>query len=251
MKGFLFVLFACMMACSMPDRGQEEMGLELTTEDSLMAKVIEAHGGQLNWEKAHIFSWNFFGVRKNTWNKQSGDFKTVFLKDSLSIAYNLHNKTGQAWIGGKEVNPDSLDFYLDIANQVWCNDAYWVFMPFKLKDSGVQVKYLGQDSSIAVPEVVEAKVCDVLELKFDSVGYTPQNKYKVFVDVASGLVAQWVYFKNDSTEVFTNVWAKYQNVGPFQLSTFYSESRQITELNYLDSLPSQFFWKASENKPEP
>lgn len=241
MKGFLFVFFGCMVACNLPKANPEKLEQNTSKEEQLVNQLEEAHGGKENWKNASIFAWNFFGARHNTWNKQSGDFKTVFLKDSLSISYNLQAKTGGAWKRGKRVNPDSLDFYLDIANQVWCNDAYWVFMPFKLRDNGVVVKYLGQDTSISVPDVVDSKFCDVIELKFDSVGYTPQNKYEVYVDTASGLVAQWIYFQNDSTEVFTNVWAKYEKVGPFQLSTFYSDSRRMTQLEYLDSLPSSFF----------
>ena len=48
----------------------------------------------------------------------------------------------------------------------WINDTYWLVMPFKLKDSGVTLKYVGDGKTQAGDDA------DVLAMTFKNVGVT-------------------------------------------------------------------------------
>jgi len=241
MKNSVLPVIAIFSFCFIACQQVAEKAEKTSKESQIIQRVLDFSGGAEAWDKAVGFQWNFFGSRMNYWNKQTGDFRTDFLKQDLSIVYNLSTQEGKAWLNQKPVVADSLAYYLDIANQVWCNDAYWVFMPFKLEDEGVSVKWLRSDSSQAEEGVEVALWCDVLELKFDSVGYTPENKYEVFVDKETGKVAQWTYFRNDSTEVFTDLWANYERVGDVKLATYHTPQRVVSELRYFSTFPDSVF----------
>lgn len=244
----LLILSVCLISCQAPNQQQSETPLSQT--EIIAQQVVEASGGLDNWNKAKNFTWIFFDRRRNTWNKQTGDFRTDFLDDSLTICYNLNTQKGSAWIKGEPVAQDTLAHYLDIANQVWCNDAYWVFMPFKLTDKGVALEYLGVDTNTSVIGHSKATPSHVLSLTFDSVGYTPQNKYHVYVDTNTHLVNQWVFFQNDSSRVFENTWADYKKVGGLNLAQYRSEKWKITELIHFDSLPEWVYNSSKEFQPK-
>ena len=74
--------------------------------------------------------------------------------------------------------PDSATMmkkYTNMAYKQWINDMYWLVAPLKIKDEGVRLRYLGEDTTQT------GIASDVIELKFDSVGVTPQNMYKLWV----------------------------------------------------------------------
>ncbi|MEZ5331564.1 MAG: hypothetical protein R2991_05830 [Thermoanaerobaculia bacterium] len=48
-------------------------------------------------------------------------------------------------------------------------------MPYKLEDPGVTLHYLGERP------MLDGRPAEVLELTFEGVGRTPQNKYHVYV----------------------------------------------------------------------
>jgi hypothetical protein len=87
-------------------------------------------------------------------------------------------------------------------------------MPFKLLDPGVTLKYLGRNKT------EDGRMADLLQLTFNQVGVTPENKYKVWVDKETRLVTQWAYYQNftDAQPKFTNRWADYKKYGNIQLS---------------------------------
>jgi hypothetical protein len=55
------------------------------------------------------------------------------------------------------------------------NDAYWLLMPYKMRDDGVVLTCAG-------PEARENRTWDKVLLTFEGVGLTPQDKYWVFVN---------------------------------------------------------------------
>ena len=70
------------------------------------------------------------------------------------------------------------------------NDSYWLFMPFKLKDTGVTLSYLKEDMTQI------GELSDVLRLTFKEVGATPDNAYWIWVSKDQNLIKQWAYFKH-------------------------------------------------------
>jgi hypothetical protein len=178
-------------------------------------EVMKAMGGQQSWDNTHYVSWNFFGSRKLLWDKWGGIVRIDWLKKSRNIIVNLNDGTGKVQLDGvQQTHPDSLAKYLKMGREVWINDSYWVFMPFKLLDPGVTLKYLGRNKT------EDGSDADLLQLTFNIVGVTPENKYKVWVDKSSRLVTQWAYFQNftDEQPKFTNRWSDYKRYGKIMLS---------------------------------
>ncbi|MDX2302025.1 MAG: hypothetical protein NW226_04455 [Microscillaceae bacterium] len=216
-------------------------GFDLANSDpkaiQIADQVMEALGGRTAWDSTRLIIWNFFGARKLFWDKQSGDVRIEFIENDLKIILNEKSMQGKAFKDGKELSePDSLKKYLEMGKSIWINDSYWLVMPFKLKDSGLTLKYLREDTTL------DGRRAHVLGLTFKEVGDTPQNKYEVCVDQESNLVTQWSYFKEaqqDSAN-FTLPWLDYKKYGRIMLSGN-RDKRQITEIQVLDSIPPDLF----------
>ena len=150
-------------------------------------------GGHANWDATRYITWRFFGFHRHIWDKHTGDLR--FEQGDLTVLMNIHSKKGRAFAAGVEISdPDTLAAKLQHGYRAWINDSYWLVMPYKLKDSGVTLKYLGRK---AAPE---GNDCEVLELTFEEVGRTPLNKYHVFVDKTSGMVTHWDYWKDRAVD---------------------------------------------------
>jgi len=178
-------------------------------------EVMEAMGGRAAWDKTDRLFWNFFGGRTLDWNKADNTVKIHLLKDSTIIDLDMNNSTGSVVIKGKPlVGKDTIDTYLDRAKKIWINDSYWLVMPFKMKDSGVTLKYVSRDTTAS------GLMGDKLSLTFDGVGVTPQNKYEIIVTDENRLVEEWRFYTNatDSIPRFATPWAEYKKYGDILLS---------------------------------
>lgn len=199
--------------------------------------VMGAMGGRRNWDNTRYLTWNFFGSRRHVWDKWTGDVRIEGLRDSTVVLMNINTMEGRVMKAGEEViHPDSLQTYLEKGKRWWINDSYWLVMPFKLKDSGVTLSYLREDTTL------NGKDAYVLGLNFEAVGVTPDNRYEVYVDVDSRLVTQWAYFREaDQLEPnFVMPWLDYKPYGGILLSGNRGE-RQITGIAVLESAPEDIF----------
>ena len=200
-------------------------------------EVMKAQGGRKNWDDTHFITWNFFGARKLLWDKFSGNVRVDYLKNDTHILVNVNNGKGSVFQNGAEVTQaDSLEKYLQEGKEAWINDSYWLVMPFKLKDSGVTLKYLGEDTT------ANGKKADVLNLSFKGVGVTPDNGYKVYVDKESRLITQWAFFRNAGNDKpdFMTPWNNYQNYGKIKLSGDRGD-KKITDIQVMDQVPESAF----------
>ena len=199
-------------------------------------RVMEALGGRKNWDNTHYITWKFFGRRLHVWDKWSGNLR---LEDkNLLVLMNLNTGKGRAWEKGAEIiQPDSLTKKLQFAKSAWINDSYWMFMPYKLKDSGVTLKYRGEET------LENGNKCDVLQLTFRDVGDTPQNKYYVYVNQESHLVIQWSYFSNaeDPEPRFTLPWLNWQKYGNILLSDGRGRPSKMEDIAVFEYLPALVF----------
>jgi plasmid maintenance system killer protein len=205
-------------------------------------EVMEAMGGRENWDASRYFYWNFFGSRTLLWDKKEGKVKITILQDSTQIRVDLNTGEGVVSRNDSLITEEGpKQQALTQAKSIWINDAYWVFMPFKLKDSGVTLKYLGTDTTQA------GQAADLLQLTFENVGDTPQNKYHIWVSQEERLVRQWAYF-NEATEEeprFTLPWDDYTQHGKLLLSGNRGE-RQITGIKVMDEVPPEAFALSGE-----
>lgn len=219
-----------------PASGFDEQGSDAKAMEIADA-VMEAMGGRKSWDNTRHIKWTFFGRRTLTWDKFTGNVRIEIPADSMTILVNINELEGRVFQGGNEMTqPDSVTKFVDRGNRIWINDAYWLVMPFKLKDSGVTLTYVGEDSTQA------GELADLLELRFEEVGVTPQNKYQVWVDKNSHLVTQWSYYPNaeDEEPRFIIPWLNYEKHGEVLLSGDRGE-RKLENIEVFDELPESVY----------
>lgn len=229
-KLFLFAIVVWFGGCNKTNEDRlfsnpAAEGFDLANSDpaavELADSIMEAMGGWKNWHNTRYISWNFFGNRNLVWDKMGERARIESLKDSITYVVDLKTLAGKVWVKGQLISEtDSLNTMLQKAKSIWINDSYWLVMPFKLKDSGVTLKYLGEDT------LNTGDRCNVLQLTFNNVGDTPQNKYNIYVDLADNLVKQWAYFNNSTQDSanFVRPWDNYKKYGNILLSADRSDS---------------------------
>jgi hypothetical protein len=243
---FRLLLFAfaalTLAACSATRQANPAAdGFDLPGSDAraiqIADEVMTAMGGRKNWDNTHYLTWNFFGRRTHYWNKWTGSVRIESPGDSAIYLVNINTLQGRVQRGGvEETNPDTLAILLQRAKEIWINDAYWLVMPFKLKDSGVTLKYTGSGTTEA------GSPAEILQLTFKNVGVTPDNKYLVYVDKDSRRVTQWSYFgkaENHQPD-FSTPWAGYKKYGKIWLSGSRGK-KGLTDIAAPEELPDSFF----------
>ncbi|MDX1502182.1 MAG: hypothetical protein R3325_07450 [Thermoanaerobaculia bacterium] len=208
--------------------------------------VMEKMGGREAWDATRFLTWKFFDRRLHVWDKWTGDLRVEGTDresgQEYTILMNLHTGEGRAFRDGAEVtDPEELEKMLDSGEAAWINDGYWMFMPYKLKDSGVTLGYLGEGA------MADGRAADVLELTFEGVGRTPQNKYHVYVARDSGLVEQWDFYSDagDAEPRFQIPWRGWTRHGGILLSADRGETGH-TGIAVFEELPASVF-----SSPEP
>ncbi|MFQ5629276.1 MAG: hypothetical protein ACE5I1_10985 [bacterium] len=217
---FLFFLitvsFLSLTGCGQRTESSPIPDFDYTGSDpkaiKIAEQVMEALGGKENWDNTRYIAWDWFGKRLNVWDKWTGRYR-VASRVSL-IILNLHTGEGKAWKFGHEMAGDDLKGLLEYGAEAWANDSYWLFAPYKLKDPGVTLKYLREDTTR------DGRQADVISVTFNSVGVTPNNKYHLYIDKETKLLAQWSYFmdRDDAFPRFTTEWRNWQKYGDILIS---------------------------------
>ncbi len=221
------VLGVCLVSAQPPEAAGEPQAVEIARA------VLERLGGQENWDATRFVRWKFFGGRQHYLDRHTGDVRIEMAerrndadeveRPALLVLMNINTKLGRVWAGGEEVRDrEKLDEYLTLGHTVWINDSYWMFMPYKLLDPGVTLKYAGER------ELADGRLADVLDLTFgDGVGYTPENRYEVFVARDSGLVEQWSFYAetDESEPQFTMPWTGWRKFGHIWLATDHGQQK--------------------------
>ncbi|SMG44056.1 hypothetical protein SAMN05661096_03092 [Marivirga sericea] len=232
MKNFIIItgIFLAAFACQPKEKAEQQEKTEIAKPDSpsfnpensdaeavtLADQVLKAHGGEENWDNTRYIAWNFLGARDLVWDKYTGNVRIDFPGQNATYLININEDTGRVKIGDRELTKnDSLNQYIKRGKQIWVNDSYWLVFPYKFKDPGVQLKYLGLDTTLT------GKNAEVISLSFEKVGFTPQNKYNAYIDPETHLILQWDYYQNasDSAAAFKSEWTDYQEYGGIYLSS--------------------------------
>ncbi len=221
---------------------QAAEGFDMANSDpaaiELVDSIMIAMGGRENWDKTRFISWNFFGNRDLVWDKTLGRVRIDSRKDTITYLMNLNTMEGRVRIKGQEITElDSLKKMLAKAKSIWINDSYWLVMPFKLMDPGVRIKYMGEE------KLSSGMQCNVLELTFDNVGDTPQNKYRLYVDMSDNLIKQWAFYSQatqDSSN-FIRPWDNYRKYGDILLSADRSDGGGPRSVKVDGELPDRIF----------
>lgn len=212
---------------------------------AIAASVLERMGGREAWDATRYLGWKFMGGRQHYWDKWTGDIRIEIPEGQdregnrtapVLVLMNLNTRQGRVWADGSELEGEPLVAGLERGWRTWVNDSYWMFMPYKLLDDGVNLRYVGEDL------MADDRLADVLEMTFENVGVTPQNRYLVYVAKDSGLVEQWSYFANrgDVEPGFTRPWAGWQRFGRIMLATSKGMDADW-DIHVWDELPANLF----------
>ncbi len=166
----------------------------LVAQDSkaqqLAERVMDAMGGKQAWEETRFIRFSFANRRTHLWDKHSGRHRMEGQNrdgQSYVVLHNINQRgQGQAFIDGQPAQGEQLDRLLNRAYSTWINDTYWLLMPYKLLDPGVNLTYDGE-------EEIDGTVYDKLLLTFEGVGLTPGDRYWAFINRSTGLMDRWAY----------------------------------------------------------
>ena len=200
--------------------------------------VMNAMGGREAWDNLHFVAWNFFGFRDLVWDKETGRVRIDIPSSDETYLININDNSGKVFVGDSLITPaDSLQKMINRGKEIWINDSYWLFMPFKLKDSGVTLNYMGRDTMLT------GSPAEVLQLTFENVGVTPDNKYMIYVDPEDNLVKQWAYFEqaDQDSANFVMPWDNYKRYGKLWISADRSDGRGPKNVRLYDAVPDALF----------
>ena len=186
-------------------------------------RLMQALGGQDAWNATRYLRFDFavdrggktLMRRAHTWDKWDGRYR-VEAKDKdgkdVVVTMNLNTRQGSATVGGAPLSGEALKKALDHAYAGWVNDTYWLLMPYKLRDPGVSLAYVGEQKK-------GSDTWDELALSFDNVGLTPKDRYWIFVNRATGLVDRWEFvLKGEKTPPVPFEWKGWKSYGKIRLA---------------------------------
>jgi len=226
------ILIACQpkndsIDISIPSTQEQIKGTADTKSIALAEKVMAANGGQAAWDATRYIQWNFFGSRKHIWDKKTNNLIIEGIKDEYLIKMNLDNDAGSVRYNGiQQTEADSLSKYIKKGKQMWNNDAYWLLMPYKLRDPGVHLKYLGLDS------IEDRTDIHKIEMTYTNVGDTPDNKYHIYIHPDTDRIVQWEFFPkaSDKKSRFITPWTEYKKYGNIMLAGSRGENYEISDI---------------------
>jgi len=215
----LLVLFVLVASAGLADpsrvhvnEGSDERAIEIAQA------TVAAMGGWDALDATRYVSWNFFARRQHFWDRHTGDLRIESNRDDVRtvVLMNIHTKEGRVFKDGEQLVGDAAAELLESGHQAWVNDAYWMFMPYKMLDPGVTLGYVGEK------QTVDGNDAWVLDMTFgEGVGYTPENRYHVYVGKESGLVEQWDFYAEAANEepAFASPWKDWKTFGGIKLAT--------------------------------
>jgi len=164
--------------------------------------VVESGGARA---MAADHRWDLRGERDRvTWTDRAGHH--------YDVVVDLHARTAVGTLDGAPIPPDKLAETSRVAYQRWVNDSYWLLMPAKLLDPGVE-------RALEEPRVHGGRRYDILRLSFQGVGLTPRDRYWLYVDPRSARVERWeMILGGQSPPPKGFSWTAYRRVGPLTLA---------------------------------
>jgi hypothetical protein len=215
------------------------------TADQVADQVLRALGGKEAWDQTRFIRFSFAGRRTHHWDKWTGrhrlEGQTPEGKPYVVLS-NINTKEGDAWIDGQKVEGEQKKEWLDRAYGAWVNDTYWLLMPYKLRDPGVNLTYEGKAE-------VDGVIYDKLHLTFGKVGLTPGDRYWAYIHPVSRLMDRWEYILQDQpadakpTQWKWEGWKRYGKImlAPGRTQVGGDRKLPLDNIAVLDSLPDSVF----------
>lgn len=214
--------------------------------DEIAKSMMNAMGGEKAWYAAHFVRFDFkvnvggkmVEDRSHLWDKMTGRYR---LEDKTKdgklrvVLFNISDKKGAAYVDGKKVEGAAGTKAVKDAYEAFINDMYWLAMPWKWMDAGVNLRYLG-------PKKLGNDSGDQVRLTFDHVGLTPGDRYDAFVSSQSHLMTHWDY-KLQGGETGSWDW-QYTDTGGIKLGKDHASAKMsidMGDVRVLDQVEDAFF----------
>ncbi|MGH7476322.1 MAG: hypothetical protein ACRELD_08535 [Longimicrobiales bacterium] len=180
-------------------------------------------GGEDAWDRARYLEFDFVVDREgqeaarwsHRWDRWEGDYRLSGVRagEPVVILFNVNRSDeGRAWVSGREVTGPPLDSLRRFGYQRFINDSYWLLMPYKWTDPGVQLTYEG-------PRSEAGRQWEAVRLRFADVGLTPQNQYLALINPETGLMERWYHYPNAEAQPSIFDWEDWRNFGGIMLAT--------------------------------
>ncbi|HEX3554049.1 MAG TPA: hypothetical protein VIA62_12555 [Thermoanaerobaculia bacterium] len=215
------------------------------TAQSVADSMQKALGGKEAWDNTRFLHFTFAGRRTHWWDKWTGRYRVegdTKEKQHYVILENINTKEGTAYLDGKKVEGDKAKEMLDNGYGAWVNDTYWLLMPYKIQDPGVNLSYAGE-------ETIDGKTYDKLALSFGKVGLTPGDHYTAWINRDTHLMDRWAYLLESMpkdgppTAWKWEGWQKYGNImlAPHRVSVEGDHKLELGDIAVPATLPDSVF----------
>ncbi len=151
--------------------------------------AMEAMGGEEAWGATRFIRFNFYGARTHHWDRYTGRHRfegKTKEGEAYVVVHNVNTQEGSAFLDGEALDGEKKAEWLKNAYGAYINDTYWLVMPYKLLDPGVNLAYAGE-------ETLDRATYHKLELTFEGVGLTPGDTYWAYVNSETGVMEYWAY----------------------------------------------------------
>lgn len=165
---------------------------------ALVDEMMKAMGGANRWARTRFLRFDWVVERegktlarvRHLWDRHEGRYRVEWESregDKLVALFNVNHRSGRVWENGEPARDEDEQKYLDQAYGRFINDSYWLLMPWKLKDPGVKLEYVGERK-------LGGQTYDLLHVSFKRVGLTPGDHYWVYINRRTRLMDRWAYF---------------------------------------------------------
>lgn len=163
----LVVLFITVKVVSKPlPQGESGPAAEALTD-----KILE----RLNtpaWDSLNYVSWTFFrGAHHYVWDKRNNKAIVTWAENDVILDLSdWYNNSIALSKGGITRSGKDKEKAIQKAWEYWCNDSFWLYAPYKLRDPGIKRSWVQQDGK------------EGLLVTYQSGGATPGDSYLWWVD---------------------------------------------------------------------
>lgn len=171
-----------------------------TRADSLAMRIYQGHGGPQTWRNVPALGFTFAAgqqpdqrveIAQHWWNRETGDYRVEWNggpDSAYTAVFNVREfdqdpPTGRAALNGTRLDSAAEAQALRAARHRFANDTYWLLAPVKLFNDGVHRAYAADSSGDGF---------EVLQLSFDDVGITPDDRYWLTAD-STGRLDHWAF----------------------------------------------------------
>ncbi|WP_304063671.1 DUF6503 family protein [Pedobacter glucosidilyticus] len=179
-------------------------------------KIWTAIGGKQNFEKSRYIQFTFevkrndkiATSRNHLWDRYTGNYRFEQTNNDKKqvILFNINTKKGKAYENGVLLSDSLNEAAIKKAYASYINDTYWLLVPSKIEDPGV-------NTTLIANETIDGKEYQVLNLNFDKVGLTPGDQYWLYINLANGEIEKWKFLLQNQKNANIFNWSPYLEIG--------------------------------------